>query len=53
MADIKKLREKVGTQKQVAQTLGVSERFLRARESGEFKSPSWLVYALKWLNLKK
>ena len=53
MADLKKLRESVGTQKKVAAKLGVSERFLRARESGEFATPPWLEYALKWLNIKK
>jgi len=51
--DIKNLRQAIGTQKEVADKLGISERFLRYRESGDLDAPAWLEYAIKWLNLKK
>lgn len=49
---IKEIRKKIGTQKQVADKLGISERFLRARETDEVMPPAWLIFALKWLSRK-
>jgi transcriptional regulator with XRE-family HTH domain len=53
MASVKRLREKVGTQKDVAEELGVSERYLRKKENSVTPPPNWLVYALRWLGMKR
>lgn len=51
--ELKKLRQNIGTQKEVADKLQISERFLRYRENGMQETPAWLEYAIKWLNLIK